>query len=457
MVNKNPPQSVIGRGLRLGRLGLSLTGSYMGYQAQNLWFGEEDKDERRRDFQKKASRQVREELGSLKGPIMKLGQILSMQSHALPDEALSELANLQMHAPGMHPTLARAQFKTACGKYPEEVFRVFEPEPFAAASLGQVHKAVTKNGERAVVKIQYPAIRAAIENDLKLLRSATLPGRLTGYAPVSIIEEIQRGFLEETDYVNEGRNLDFFRERMAGFTYLDIPRVHWELTTDRVLTMSFLEGEHVGQFLQAKPSQELRNLIGFRLFEIYHFQVQSCHALHADHHPGNYLFQPDGRIGLVDFGCVKRLTPEIAELARLCVSHTWMQDTEAAKRVAEIIWGSKVSLIKARRMLANLDELVRFLFPDVKASGGVVNFGDSKFLKMLGRGLGTAVRDKLTNPEFAFLSRADIGLYNLLHHLGAKVNTREVWNQLMERTTKAATQIPDRPVGKNSKMVAHPL
>lgn len=437
MVSAKQPQSVIGRGLRLGRLGLSLTGSYMGYQAQNLWFGEEDKAERRLDFQKKASRQVREELGSLKGPLMKFGQILSMQSQALPDEALTELANLQMRAPGMHPTLARAQFKTAFGKYPEEVFREFEPEPFAAASIGQVHKALTRRGETVVVKIQYPAIRTAIENDLKLLRSATLPGRLTGHAPVSIIEEIQRGFLEETDYLNEGRNLDFFRERMAGFTYLEIPRVHWDLTTDRVLTMSFLEGEHLGQFLQTSPSQELRNVLGTRLFEVYHFQVQSCRALHADQHPGNYLFHPDGRIGMVDFGCVKKITPEIAELAHHCVNHTWMHDKAAAKRVVEIIWGPKISAFKVRRMLANFDELVECLFPTDHSAGPVIDFGTPKLLKMIGHSLGNAVRDKLTNPEFAFLSRADLGLYCLLHHIGAKVDTRDVWNRIMKRSQLA--------------------
>ncbi len=189
------------RGLRLGKLGLSITGSYLGYQAQNIFLGERQRDQRRRQFQTQSSRRIRAELGSLKGAAMKLGQLLSLQTQALPEEAIAELANLQMHAPGMHPTLARAQFKASLGKDPEEVFRRFEDEPFAAASLGQVHRAVTRAGEDVAVKIQYPAIRAAIESDLKLLRSATLPARMTGYAPGDIIDEIQRGFLEETDYV----------------------------------------------------------------------------------------------------------------------------------------------------------------------------------------------------------------------------------------------------------------
>ena len=182
------------RGLRLGKLGLSLTGSYLGYQAQNLFFGEDRQAERKRNFQQRASRRVREELQSLKGAVMKLGQLLSLQTHALPEDAIRELANLQMRAPGMHPALARAQFKSSCGHYPEEVFREFELEPFAAASLGQVHRAVTRNGEKVAVKIQYPAIRAAIENDFKVLRSASLPGRLTGHAPMAVLDEVQRAF-----------------------------------------------------------------------------------------------------------------------------------------------------------------------------------------------------------------------------------------------------------------------
>jgi predicted unusual protein kinase regulating ubiquinone biosynthesis (AarF/ABC1/UbiB family) len=433
LVKNGDPQGFFNRGFRLGKLGLSLTGSYLGYQAQNLFLGAETQEERRHRFQKKASRRVREELASLKGPSMKIGQILSMQTQALPEEAIAELASLQMQAPGMHPTLARAQFKSSCGKYPEEVFRQFELEPFAAASLGQVHRALTRQGQPVAVKIQYPGIRTAIENDLKLLRSATLPGRLTGYAPVSICEEMERGFLEETDYLNEGRNLDFFRERLAVFPYVTIPTVYWDLTTERVLTMSFVAGETIGKFLESKPPQAIRDLIGQRLFELYHFQIQYCQAIHADHHPGNYLLQPDGRFGLVDFGCVKRVSADLAELVRCCVSHSWLEGKDAAQRVVDIIWGPKVSLAKARRMLAGLEELMNLVFPPAVAKGEVVDFGQPVLLDTLFRTWRKALRDKLTNPEFAFITRAELGLYNLLHHLGAQVNTREVWGRVIAR------------------------
>ena len=436
MVSRNDFESAGRRGVRLGKLGLSLTGSYLGYQVQNLFLGAEAKAANRRQFQEKASRRVKDELASLKGPVMKLGQILGMQRQVLPEEVLEQLAALQMRAPAMHPTLTRAQFKGSYGKYPEEVFREFEPEPFAAASLGQVHRALTKGGQKVAVKIQYPGIRAAIDNDLNLLKAATLPGRLTGHTPVAIIEEIRRGFLEETDYVHEGKNADFFREALAGFPYVQVPRIHWDLTTDRILTMSFLEGETVGDFLKAKPAQSVRDLIGRQLVELYHFQIQCLQVLHADHQPGNYLFTPTGNISLVDFGCVKRLAIDFADLSWCCVHRSWLQGEAQAQHVLRLIWGPKVRVDRAKSMLSALQQLVDTLFPNPGKDGLEVNFGESHLLDAMVKTYGKALRHKLTNPEFAFVSRTELGLVSLLHALRARVNTREVWSGVHRRVAR---------------------
>lgn len=430
MVNPEARAGALARGYRLGRLGLSVAGSYLGYQAQNLFLGEGERPQRQARFQQRVSRRVREELGSLKGPAMKLGQLFSMGSGTLRPEALEELANLQMRAPGMHASLARAQFKSVLGKYPEELFREFDPEPFAAASLGQVHRGITQSGEKVAVKIQYPAIRSAIENDFKLFRSLTLPGRVTGHVPEALLAEFERGILEETDYVHEAQNIEFFRKEMQGFTYLSIPRVYPELSGDRVLTMSFIEGASLRGFLREKPSVALRNLVGERLVEMYHTQLYWLKALHADSHPGNYLFRSDGGIGLVDFGCVKRLRIDMTEIMNSLINRSWRQGDAATRRFLGLVEGTKMPLRRARKLLPIAEASADFLYPQGPSANPVVNFCDPKLFELAASNSKRALRDRLWNPEFAFVSRAELGFVHLLHELGAKVNMRGVWQRV---------------------------
>ena len=422
--SRKPPGGRISRGFRIGRLGLALTGSYLGYQFQNVFLDKEERREKRKTFQTKAARQIREGLGSLKGPVMKLGQMLSMQSHLLPEEVLSELANLQMRAPAMHSTLARAQFKASFGKFPEDVFRSFADKPFAAASLGQVHRAVTKDGQDVAVKIQYPAIRTAIEDDFKLLRSAALPARFTGHATESMVAEVERGILEETDYVNEGRNIDFFRVQLKSLDYIRVPFVHWDLSTDRVLTMSLVLGEPLPDFLaKEKPAQEARNRIGARLLKLFDLQLHHIHAIHADPHPGNYLIDSNGTIGLVDFGCVKKFSAEFIEIMRAFEQRIWLHGEEHSRRLAQLLWGPRVFDKSARKLLKGAIDFYEMLFPTHADRGAVIDFGDAKILTAMFRIWNDCLRTKTANPEFAFYGRAEMGLYNLLHMLRAKLDT----------------------------------
>ena len=430
MVDSGDKQSVVGRGFRLGKLGFSLVGSYMGYQAQNFLLGEDALADRQQRFQKKASRRVREEFGALKGPVMKLGQMLSMQTEMLPEDAIQELANLQMRAPGMHPSLARAQFKSSLGKYPEEVFREFDEEPFAAASLGQVHRGVTRGGEKVAIKIQYPAIRTAIENDFKLLRSATLPGQWTGHIPSALLDEIQRGILEETDYEHEADNLEFFDKGLSGLDFVTVPRVRRELSTDRVLTMSFIEGGSLNEFLKRNPSQTARDLLGARLCEVYETQLRWLKALHADQHPGNYIFQPDGRIGLVDFGCVKRFSIDVERLRRSYQQRVWKESESAARRFLTYFYGSSVPYKRSRKILPFLEKWCDAFYPKDPNADIIIDFHREKLnptIRNINREImSRTFRDKLINPEHAFLSRADIGLRYLLSEIRAKINVSEI-------------------------------
>ena len=420
------------RGFRLGKLGFSLTGSYLGYQLQNLFLNAENRDERRKSFQTRTSRKLREELQSLKGPAMKIGQALSMQSHLLPEEVIQELANLQMRAPAMHPSLARAQFKASFGKFPEDVYRDFTSEPFAAASLGQVHRAVTKAGEQVAVKIQYPAIRSAIENDFKMLRSTAFLGRLTGHIPGSVITELEQGILQETDYLAEADNIDFFRERLKPLPYVKVPGVFRQFSTDRVLTMSHLDGEPLMEFLAGKPTCEVRNLVGARLMALFIYQFHTVNAIHADPHPGNYLIDANGAIGLVDFGCVKKYSPRIIEFNQCLRDQVWTKGEEQARRILSLACGPEIFKRPrvARRALKDTIELCLMLWPSPSGARKVVDFSDGSVLKKCAEIGNRNFRDKLMYPEFVFSSRAQLGLYNVLHLLGAKMDITAIGAEL---------------------------
>src|SRR6185503_9215108 len=166
-----------------------VAGSYMGYLVQRAFVGKAAGESKLKSTHTRAARKMRDEMQALRGPLMKVGQMLSLQTNVLPEETLAELAKLQREAPGMHASLVRVQIKGSLRREPEEIFKSFSPEPFAAASLGQVHHAVGHDGERLAVKVQYPGIRQAIENDFALLHTFSKPAQVSGHVSRSSIKE----------------------------------------------------------------------------------------------------------------------------------------------------------------------------------------------------------------------------------------------------------------------------
>jgi predicted unusual protein kinase regulating ubiquinone biosynthesis (AarF/ABC1/UbiB family) len=436
----NQRRSALGRAARLAQLGAGLAGSYLAYQVQRPFLDDRQSSERRNALHRRNAKQIREDLQDLRGPVMKLGQALSMQTHLFDAGVIEELAGLQMQAPPMHPALMRAQFKSAFGKYPEEVFRSFEPEPFAAASLGQVHWAVTKGGEEVAVKIQYPAIREAIESDFKMLRAACFAARLTGHLQESVVREAERGILEETDYRNEARNIEHFAKHLAPLAFMRLPRVYHELSCDQVLTMSRVGGLRLHEFLKTNPSQAVRDKIGTNLTRLFFFQLFRVRALHADPHPGNYLFERDGTIGLVDFGCVKYLKPEVVRCYVQFWSRQWTHDAELYAEIIHVIFGPKVSPNEPR-VRRCMKEIKRFYdeFHPLANVSKPLELGDPKFMSGLNELARTLFKNKFLSPEFLFLSRTESGMCNLLHTLKARVTTTKIaleWMPPVSRVKK---------------------
>lgn len=431
----NPRNTAVRRTARLVQLGAGLAGGYLAHQVQRPFLNAAVANDKRQALKRKQARKVREQLQDLRGPVMKLGQMLSMQTHFLGPELVEELSALQMHAPPMHPSLMRAQFKAAFGRYPNEVFRSFAEEPFAAASLGQVHWAVTKDGAEVAVKIQYPAMREAIESDFAALRTAGLAARLSGHLQDSVIEEVRRGILEETDYVKEAAHIEFFRKRLAPLPFIRVPRVSRELSCERVLTMSRVAGLRLQDFLQSNPSQSLRDKLGAALCRLFFFQLFRVGALHADPHPGNYLLAEDGSIGLVDFGCVKRLKPEVVRCYAQFWSREWAHDRKIYDEIIRVIFGSRVSPNepRVRRCMNGIKAFYDEFHP---LDGGTkpLELADARFMDGLAKLAKILIGNKFLSPEFVFLSRTESGLCNLLHILKARVATTQIVREWLPKS-----------------------
>jgi predicted unusual protein kinase regulating ubiquinone biosynthesis (AarF/ABC1/UbiB family) len=372
---------------------------------------------------------MKDEMQSLRGAAMKIGQTLSLQTGVLPDEALAELATLQMQAPGMHPSLVRVQIKRSLGKEPEDVFKQFTPEPFAAASLGQVHHAVTKSGERVAVKVQYPGIRESIRNDIKLFRAVSKPAQASGHFPRIAIDEVEKQILAETDYHREADNIEFFEEKLAPLTFVEVPKVLRKYSAGKVLTMSLVPGRHLDDFVARRPSQKLRNELGTRLFDLFYFQVLRIGSLHADPHWGNYLFDTDGNISLVDFGCVKTLSA--ASMTYLHSAFLYpgsIHSAEFTKLIETYYRAEGLKLLPATRraLIRFAANFYRKVYPSDAKKDYLFDFGNREFLSEYMTESTNLFRTKGMLADLIFMARAEMGLYQTLHRLKAQVPTSEI-------------------------------
>jgi len=424
--DKNTPTR---RALSMASMGADIAGSYIGYLLQRAFLGEARGKSKLKSTHSRAARRMVDEMQALRGPAMKIGQTLSLQTGTLPDEVLAELASLQMEAPGMHPSLVRVQVKGSLGREPEEIFKDFAPEPFAAASLGQVHHAVTREGQRVAVKIQYPGIRQTIENDFTLFRTFSKPAQASGHIPKGAIDEMEQQILAETDYRREADNIEFFQQHLAPLSFAKVPRVLRQYSSDKVLTMSLMRGLHLDDFLARRPSQKLRNETGAHLFELFYFQVLKVEAFHADPHWGNYLFNDDASIELVDFGCVKHLRPESAAYLRSVFLYPGAIDSadfrELVERYYELV-GEKLLPAARRALISFANNFYRRVYPPQAEKRQLFDFGDAAFLRDYLRESKNLLRTKGVMTEFIFMGRAEMGLYQTLHRLMARVPTSQI-------------------------------
>lgn len=260
---------------------------------------------------------------SLRGPFMKLVQLFATQSGLLPEVYVDALSPLQDQAPPMPWEEFRPVLINELGREPEKIFRWVQREPIAAASLGQVYSGMLHDGSQVAIKVQYPGIREAVENDLTAFRSfLKLQRRFGPWTPLrelnvdEMLNDLADRLREETDYRREAANIELFRRIYRGWDWVNIPRVRFKYSTDRVLTMDLMTGAPLGDVLRAEgPSPERERLV-WRLCQMFDYECYGVGAFHADPHPGNKLIAADGSIQLLDFGCVKVLPRRVRDAMR---------------------------------------------------------------------------------------------------------------------------------------------
>jgi predicted unusual protein kinase regulating ubiquinone biosynthesis (AarF/ABC1/UbiB family) len=372
-----------------------------------------------------------ETLGKLKGPVMKVGQILAMVPGMLPDEVSESLLQLHSQAPSMGWPFVRRRMAFELGAKWQTKFLSFEQEASAAASLGQVHKAQLLTGERVACKLQYPNMLSSIEGDLDQLR--LLLGLYERAVPIldtsNIQHELKERLKEELDYRLERRNMERFRILFEhSHLPVHVPKSFEDYSTDRLLTMEWFDG---ADLMEVKNwSLELKQRVAGNLFQAWYYPLYQHGVLHGDPHFGNYRITPEGQIIMLDFGCVREFSESFLAGVRQ-LYHALELNSASKAREAYEMWGFEnltSELIDALNIWAKflygplLDDRIRPLVNSPQEGKDVAK-AVIQALKKSG---------KVRPPkEFVFMDRAAVGIGSAMIHLGVELNWHRLFQNLI--------------------------
>lgn len=317
---KKIPSSQLARGGIVGSTAMKIGFGKLKTKAKRPFLTEQNKqksDEQQLDAEADL---LFKAITQLRGTAVKLAQMLGMETELLPDRIRDELSKSYHQVPPLNKVLVSKVILNEFGVRPETLFKSFDMNAIAAASLGQVHRAELGNGQQVAVKVQYPGIHVTIESDLKLLSklATNLPklSQKARHAKKEIIEasiaEIGDRLIDETNYVLEAENTQWFKQEL-NIEGVQVPAVYEDFSGERVITTELMDGKHLDDWLEGDPPQAARNKAAQLIYDAFVESSMDLGRLHADPNPGNYLFKPDGSIALIDFGCVKRLDRDFIE------------------------------------------------------------------------------------------------------------------------------------------------
>ncbi|MGB3466462.1 MAG: AarF/UbiB family protein [Cyclobacteriaceae bacterium] len=303
------PTTKVQRAARFVKTGAKVGGNYIKHYTKKILDPDLSKDE----LDKENAEDIYGSLSELKGSALKVAQMLAMDKNLLPQAYQNQFAMAQYSAPPLSYPLVVKTFNKYFGKGPNEIFDKFSKNAVNAASIGQVHEAYL-DGKRLAVKIQYPGVANSVSSDLKLVKPFAL--RLFNLSEKELgqyLEEVESKLLEETDYELELKRSKEITGACSHLKNLVFPDYYEEYSSDRIITMDWVDGKHLKEFLADDPTTEARTMIGQALWDFYDHQVHALKQVHADPHPGNFLMQPDGTLGVIDFGCVKEIPQDFYE------------------------------------------------------------------------------------------------------------------------------------------------
>ncbi|WP_225034667.1 ABC1 kinase family protein [Winogradskyella sp. SM1960] len=300
------PITKISRASKLVTTGAKVGVNYLKYYGDKMVNSKTDAKER---LNQNNAEDIYDSLKTLKGSALKVAQMLSMEKSILPQAYVEKFSLSQFSVPPLSPPLVIKTFKKYFGKHPEDLFDTFNATSVNAASIGQVHIA-EKNGKKLAVKIQYPGVAESIASDLALVKPIAIKMfNIKGKDSDKYFKEVENKLTEETNYILEIAQSKEIAEACHHIPNLKFPKYYEEFSSERIITMDYMEGEHLSEFVVHNTDQDKSNKLGQALWDFYMYQIHQLRKVHADPHPGNFLISEEANLIALDFGCMK-IIPE---------------------------------------------------------------------------------------------------------------------------------------------------
>ncbi|MGI9621530.1 MAG: ABC1 kinase family protein [Acidimicrobiales bacterium] len=407
--------------------------AYGGHRARRLFASAERREELDRRFQIETTEQAVALLGDMKGALMKVGQMASYLDQGMPENVRHTLAQLQSDAPPMSHELVDRVVTNELGAPPQELFGQWDPEPIAAASIGQVHRAITADGHPVAVKVQYPGVDEAIGSDLAtadvLFRGLAM--MFPGLDPGPVVEELRARLIEELDYEKEASNQRLFARYYDGHPFIHIPEVVDSLSTKRVLTTDLAEGARFEEMVEW--GQLERNLAAETIYRFAFGSIYRLGAFNGDPHPGNYLFGRGGHVTFLDFGLVKRFDAQaLAGFERMLRSIVLERDPRRFRSTIE-----ELGLVQPGAPFDDVELMDYFgHFYEFVATPGVFTITEEYATATVRHifdpgGEFAEIRRAANVPsDFVIIQRINLGLYAIFGHLDATADWRRIAEEL---------------------------